>query len=131
MKCTGYRIIISLNFVENFLKNFEVFSVKERCLFLASTLALYNSRINAAKLDMDMFQFVEIKASLFKKVDVNHLYQIACSDVKERFHYVILLSVVCIRNMNENSWDTGTDVILYHIANLVFNVTSTHIHNLH
>lgn len=57
-------------------------------------------------------QFVEIKASLFKKVDVNHLYQIACSDVKERFHYVILLSVVCIRNMNENSWDTGTTSIL-------------------
>ncbi|WAR22143.1 TAPT1-like protein [Mya arenaria] len=30
---------------------------------------------------------------------------IACSDVKERFHYVVLLSLVCIRNMNAVAWD--------------------------
>ena len=50
---------------------------------------------------------MEIKGSLFKKVDINHLYQISCSDAKERFHYVLMLSIVCIRNMTEVAWKIG------------------------
>ncbi|KAL3863661.1 hypothetical protein ACJMK2_005409, partial [Sinanodonta woodiana] len=49
--------------------------------------------------------FVEIKSNLFRKVDTKNLYQISCSDVKERFHYIILLLVVFIRNMSEVNWD--------------------------
>ena len=57
-----------------------------------------------------ILQFVEIKSNLFKKVDVNHLYQISCSDARERFHYVLLLSIVCIRNMTEVAWNIGKNV---------------------
>jgi hypothetical protein len=51
------------------------------------------------------FQFVEIKGSLFKKIDKGFLYHISCSDVKERFLYIVLLAIVFIRNMTEFSWD--------------------------
>lgn len=52
-------------------------------------------------------QFVEIKSSLFKHVDHNSLLYISCSDVKERFHYSILLLVVFVRNMTEFHWNPG------------------------
>lgn len=42
---------------------------------------------------------------MFRKIDSELLYHISCSDSKERFHYVILLSVVFIRNMAEFNWD--------------------------
>lgn len=51
------------------------------------------------------FQFVEIKGSLFKKIDKGFLFHISCSDVKERFLYIVLLAIVFIRNMTEFSWD--------------------------
>jgi hypothetical protein len=31
----------------------------------------------------------------------------ACSDVRERFHYAILLFMVGVRNMAEFNWDLG------------------------
>ncbi|XP_053407130.1 transmembrane anterior posterior transformation protein 1 homolog [Mercenaria mercenaria] len=75
-------------------------------LFQATVLNVaFNSHNKSLLVIMMSNNFVEIKSNLFKKVDASHLYQIACSDVKERFHYVILLSVVCVRNMNEVSWD--------------------------
>lgn len=75
-------------------------------LFQATVLNVaFNSHNKSLLVIMMSNNFVEIKSNLFKKVDVSHLYQISCSDVKERFHYVILLSVVCIRNMNEVAWD--------------------------
>lgn len=54
-----------------------------------------------------MLQFVEIKGSVFKKFEKNDLFQMSCSDVRERFHYVLLLAIVCIRNMAEFNWNTG------------------------
>lgn len=63
------------------------------------------------------FQFVEIKSNMFKKIDKGFLYHIACSDVKERFTYIILLAVVFIRNMTEFAWNPGEkihdNIILY------------------
>ncbi|KAL4231177.1 Transmembrane anterior posterior transformation protein 1 [Mactra antiquata] len=75
-------------------------------LFQATVLNVaFNSHNKSLLVIMMSNNFVEIKSNLFKKVDINHLYQISCSDMKERFHYVILLAVVCVRNMNEVAWD--------------------------
>ncbi|XP_041368796.1 transmembrane anterior posterior transformation protein 1 homolog isoform X2 [Gigantopelta aegis] len=65
----------------------------------------FNSHNKSLLTIMMSNNFVEIKGSLFKRVDKNNLFQISCSDVKERFHYAILLSVVFVRNMAEFSWN--------------------------
>lgn len=49
--------------------------------------------------------FVELKGSVFKKFGKNNLYQMSCSDVRERFHYCVLLSIVMLRNMTEFNWN--------------------------
>ena len=46
-----------------------------------------------------------MKHSVFKKFDRNNLFQLSCSDCRERFHYVILLFVVCVRNLDQFNWD--------------------------
>jgi hypothetical protein len=52
-------------------------------------------------------QFVEIKGSVFKKFEKKNLYQISCSDVRERFQFIVLLLMVIIRNMTELGWKMG------------------------
>lgn len=52
-------------------------------------------------------KFVELKGSVFKKFDINNLFQMSCSDAKERFQNLILLLVVLIRNMTEFDWEMG------------------------
>lgn len=75
-------------------------------LFQATVLNVaFNSHNKSLLVIMMSNNFVEIKSNLFKKVDTNHLYQISCSDAKERFHYVLLLTIVCIRNMTEVAWN--------------------------
>ncbi|KAL8580812.1 hypothetical protein ACOMHN_017316 [Nucella lapillus] len=66
----------------------------------------FNSHNKALLTIMISNNFVEIKASLFKRMDLNNLQQISCSDVKERFHYSVLLFVVFVRNMTEFQWNT-------------------------
>lgn len=51
-----------------------------------------------------MFQFVELKGGVFKKFDKNNLFQVSCSDVRERFHLIVLLFIVAIQTMKEYSW---------------------------
>lgn len=53
-------------------------------------------------------QFVELKGSVFKKFEKNNLFQMSCSDVRERFHFLVLLAIVCVRNLTEFSWNLGT-----------------------
>ena len=53
-------------------------------------------------------QFVELKGSVFKKFEKNNLFQMSCNDVRERFHFAVLLFIVCMRNMTEFSWNMGT-----------------------
>ena len=52
-------------------------------------------------------QFVELKGSVFKKFDKSNLFQVACSDVRERFHLFILLLVVVIQTMKEYGFREG------------------------
>ena len=53
------------------------------------------------------FQFVELKGSVFKKFDKNNLFQVSCSDVRERFHLFALLFVVVVQTMKEYGWKEG------------------------
>ncbi len=48
--------------------------------------------------------FVEIKGSVFKKFDKNNLFQVSCSDVRERFHLFSLLFIVVVQTMKEYGW---------------------------
>ena len=57
------------------------------------------------------FQFVELKGSVFKKFEKKNLFQMSCSDVRERFHFMILLSIVCMRNLTEFNWNMGKILI--------------------
>eukprot|EP00041_Stephanoeca_diplocostata_P024189 m.606649 g.606649 ORF g.606649 m.606649 type:complete len:541 (+) comp22473_c1_seq3:190-1812(+) len=49
-------------------------------------------------------QFVELKGSVFKRSGPGNLFQICCSDVRERFHFFCLLLLVFVRNMNAFQW---------------------------
>lgn len=59
-----------------------------------------------------LLQFVEIKGSVFKKFDKNNLFQVSCSDVRERFHLLVLLSIVVLLTMKEYAWADGNCVNL-------------------
>ena len=48
-----------------------------------------------------------MKGSVFKKFEKTNLFQMACSDVRERFHLQVLIFIVCIRNMTDFNWDVG------------------------
>ena len=52
-------------------------------------------------------QFVELKGSVFKKFEKHNLFQMTCSDVRERFHLLFLLTVVGVRNLTEFAWNLG------------------------
>ncbi|XP_018325730.1 protein TAPT1 homolog isoform X2 [Agrilus planipennis] len=74
-------------------------------LFQATTLNVAINSNNKALLTIMMSNnFVELKGSVFKKFDKNNLFQVSCSDVRERFHLVILLLVVTLQTMKEYSW---------------------------
>ncbi|KAK9877949.1 hypothetical protein WA026_020170 [Henosepilachna vigintioctopunctata] len=50
--------------------------------------------------------FMELKGSVFKKFDKNNLFQLSCSDIRERFHLCFLLFIVVMQTMKEYSWKT-------------------------
>ncbi|CAD5113030.1 DgyrCDS2230 [Dimorphilus gyrociliatus] len=75
-------------------------------LFQATTLNVaFNSHNKALLTIMMSNNFVELKGSVFKKFEKNNLFQMACSDVRERFHFLVLLSIVSVRNLTEFSWN--------------------------
>ncbi|CAF3150460.1 unnamed protein product [Rotaria socialis] len=65
----------------------------------------FNSQNKMLLIIMLTNNFIELKHSVFKKFDRNNLFQLSCSDCRERFHYVILLFVVCVRNLDQFNWD--------------------------
>ncbi|KAI4459221.1 hypothetical protein MML48_6g00007447 [Holotrichia oblita] len=74
-------------------------------LLQATTLNVAINSNNKALLTIMMSNnFVELKGSVFKKFDKNNLFQVSCSDVRERFHLVILLFIVVLQTMKEYSW---------------------------
>lgn len=74
-------------------------------LFQATTLNVAINSSNKALLTIMMSNnFVELKGSVFKKFDKNNLFQLSCSDVRERFHLTMLLLAVTLQTMKEYAW---------------------------
>ncbi|XP_012687756.1 transmembrane anterior posterior transformation protein 1 homolog isoform X2 [Clupea harengus] len=73
----------------------------------ASTLNVaFNSHNKSLLTIMMSNNFVEIKGSVFKKFEKNNLFQMSNSDIKERFTNYALLLIVCLRNMEQFSWNS-------------------------
>lgn len=84
-----------------------VYIILHSCLvlFQATTLNVGINSSNKILLTIMMSNnFVELKGSVFKKFDKNNLFQVSCSDVRERFHLTFLLFIVIMQTMKEYSW---------------------------
>ncbi|XP_058452576.1 protein TAPT1 homolog [Malaya genurostris] len=74
-------------------------------MFQATSLNVAINSNNKGLLTIMMSNnFVELKGSVFKKFDKNNLFQLSCSDVRERFNLTILMLIVLIQTMKEFSW---------------------------
>lgn len=114
------------NFIKIFLHTvlaiIYVFFHTVLVLFEATTInCAFNSHNKVLLTVMMANNFVEIKGTVFKKYDKNNLFQISCSDVRERFHYCALLFIVLLRNMQQYSWsyDHLTEIIP-HMVTVLF-----------
>ena len=82
-----------------------VFSHTLLVLLQATTLNVaINSKNKALLAIMMSNNFVELKSMVFKKFEKNNLFHMSCSDVRERFHYLILLFVVIVQTLKEYHW---------------------------
>ncbi|XP_052005501.1 transmembrane anterior posterior transformation protein 1 homolog isoform X2 [Xyrauchen texanus] len=90
-----------------FMAVFYVFLHAILIMVQASTLNVaFNSHNKSLLTIMMSNNFVEIKGSVFKKFEKNNLFQMSNSDIKERFTNYVLLLIVCLRNMEQLSWNT-------------------------
>ncbi|KAI1880579.1 hypothetical protein JX265_000819 [Neoarthrinium moseri] len=73
------------------------------CLFyqVITLNVAVNSYSNALLSLLMSNQFVEIKGSVFKKIEKENLFQLTCSDVVERFQLWIILIIIGMRNIVE------------------------------
>ncbi|XP_064600982.1 transmembrane anterior posterior transformation protein 1 homolog [Liolophura sinensis] len=86
---------------------FYVFIHSMLTMFQATVLNVaFNSHNKSLLTIMMSNNFVEIKGNVFRRMDKNNLFQLSCSDAKERFFLFILLFLVFIRNMKEFDWST-------------------------
>jgi hypothetical protein len=60
-----------------------------------------NSYSNALLTLLMSNQFVEIKGSVFKKIEKDNLFQLTCADVVERFQLWLMLMIIALRNIVE------------------------------
>nr|XP_055033531.1 transmembrane anterior posterior transformation protein 1 homolog isoform X1 [Misgurnus anguillicaudatus] len=89
-----------------FMAVFYVFFHAILIMVQASTLNVaFNSHNKSLLTIMMSNNFVEIKGSVFKKFEKNNLFQMSNSDIKERFTNYVLLLIVCLRNMEQFSWN--------------------------
>ncbi|XP_007551079.1 transmembrane anterior posterior transformation protein 1 homolog isoform X2 [Poecilia formosa] len=89
-----------------FMAVFYVFLHSILIMVQASTLNVaFNSHNKSLLTIMMSNNFVEIKGSVFKKFEKNNLFQMSNSDIKERFTSYVLLLIVCLRNMEQFSWN--------------------------
>ncbi|XP_049898815.1 transmembrane anterior posterior transformation protein 1 homolog [Epinephelus moara] len=97
----------SIGVIPHFLMAvFYVFLHAILIMVQASTLNVaFNSHNKSLLTIMMSNNFVEIKGSVFKKFEKNNLFQMSNSDIKERFTGYVLLLIVCLRNMEQFSWN--------------------------
>nr|XP_057920637.1 transmembrane anterior posterior transformation protein 1 homolog isoform X2 [Doryrhamphus excisus] len=97
----------SIGVIPHFLMAvFYVFLHAILIMVQASTLNVaFNSHNKSLLTIMMSSNFVEIKGSVFKKFEKNNLFQMSNSDIKERFTSHVLMLIVCLRNMEQFSWN--------------------------
>ncbi|XP_077388587.1 transmembrane anterior posterior transformation protein 1 homolog isoform X2 [Festucalex cinctus] len=97
----------SIGVIPHFLMAvFYVFLHAILIMVQASTLNVaFNSHNKSLLTIMMSSNFVEIKGSVFKKFEKNNLFQMSNSDIKERFTSYVLMLIVCLRNMEQFSWN--------------------------
>ncbi|ORY61676.1 eukaryotic membrane protein family-domain-containing protein [Pseudomassariella vexata] len=73
------------------------------CLFyqVITLNVAVNSYSNALLTLIMSNQFVEIKGSVFKKIEKENLFQLTCADVVERFQLWVMLLIIAMRNIVE------------------------------
>jgi len=62
-----------------------------------------NSYSNALLTLLMSNQFVEIKSTVFKKIEKENLFQLTCADVVERFQLWLMLMIIASRNIMETN----------------------------
>ncbi|XP_058055909.1 protein TAPT1 homolog, partial [Anopheles bellator] len=83
-------------------------------MFQATSLNVAINSNNKGLLTIMMSNnFVELKGSVFKKFDKNNLFQLTCSDVRERFHLSVLMLIVLIQTMKEFSWKSEQFFVMF------------------
>lgn len=60
-----------------------------------------NSYSNALLTLLISNQFVEIKSTVFKKIEKDNLFQLTCADIVERFQLWLMLIIIALRNIVE------------------------------
>ncbi|XP_075472725.1 transmembrane anterior posterior transformation protein 1 homolog [Ascaphus truei] len=99
LRCLVFKELFSLTFLPAVLHAILI-------LVQATTLNVaFNSHNKSLLTIMMSNNFVEIKGSVFKKFEKNNLFQMSNSDIKERFTNYVLLLIVCLRNMEQFSWN--------------------------
>ncbi|KAF0758972.1 protein TAPT1 [Aphis craccivora] len=81
--------------------------VSHSILVLCQTTILnvaINSRHKALLPIMMSNNFIEFNGSVFKKFNETTLFELSCSDVRERFHLFILLLMVVVQTLKEYQW---------------------------
>uniref|UniRef100_A0A8C5NTL3 Transmembrane anterior posterior transformation 1 n=2 Tax=Passerellidae TaxID=1729112 RepID=A0A8C5NTL3_JUNHY len=97
-----------------FMAVFYVFLHAILIMVQATTLNVaFNSHNKSLLTIMMSNNFVEIKGSVFKKFEKNNLFQMSNSDIKERFTNYVLLLIVCLRNMEQFSWNPDHFWVLF------------------
>ncbi|KAI2656990.1 Transmembrane anterior posterior transformation protein 1 [Labeo rohita] len=102
MHYVDYAMMYHLIRGQSVIKLYIIYNMLE-----ASTLNVaFNSHNKSLLTIMMSNNFVEIKGSVFKKFEKNNLFQMSNSDIKERFTNYVLLLIVCLRNMEQFSWNS-------------------------
>lgn len=81
-----------------------VYTVLHATCFFYQVVALnvaVNSYSNALLTLLMSNQFVEIKGTVFKKIEKENLFQLTCADVVERFQLWLMLVIIALRNIVE------------------------------
>lgn len=60
-----------------------------------------NSYSNALLTLLISNQFVEVKSTVFKKIEKDNLFQLTCADIVERFQLWLMLIIIALRNFVE------------------------------
>ena len=93
-----------------------IYSCIHTVIFMLQAVTLnvaFNSQNKSLLTVMMSNNFVEIKSNVFRKYSKSNLYQVACYDAKERFHLVVMMGIVALRNMAQYQWS------IEHLLNLL------------